>query len=125
MIIQKNHGKVVPNNSTPKETFKMVAKTMVNLEEVLADELRQMGALNVTPITRAVEFEGDMRMLYRANYCCRTALAILKPFAEFDANDEQELYDQVYKIRWEKILDVDCTFMIDSTTSGEVFTHSY
>ena len=125
MIIQKNHGKVVPAESTPKETFKMVAKTMVSLEEVLADELRELGALNVTPITRAVEFEGDMRLLYRANYCCRTALAILKPFAEFDANDEQELYDQVYKIRWEKILDVDCTFMIDSTTSGEVFTHSY
>ena len=103
----------------------MVAKTMVNLEEVLAEELRQLGALNVTPITRAVEFEGDMRLLYRANYCCRTALAILKPFAEFDANNEQELYDQVYKIRWEKILDVDCTFMIDSTTSGEIFTHSY
>ena len=125
MIIQKNHGKVVPTDSTPKETFKMVAKTMVNLEEVLAEELRQLGALNVTPITRAVEFEGDMRLLYRANYCCRTALAILKPFAEFDANNEQELYDQVYKIRWEKILDVDCTFMIDSTTSGEIFTHSY
>lgn len=125
MIIQKNHGKVVPTDNTPKERFKMVAKTMVNLEEVLAEELRQMGALNVTPITRAVEFEGDMRLLYRANYCCRTALAILKPFAEFDANNDQELYDQVYKIRWEKILDVDCTFMIDSTTSGEVFTHSY
>ena len=125
MIIQKNHGKVVPADNTPKERFKMVAKTMVNLEEVLAEELRQMGALNVTPITRAVEFEGDMRLLYRANYCCRTALAILKPFAEFDANNEQELYDQVYRIRWEKILDVDCTFMIDSTTSGEVFTHSY
>ena len=125
MIIQKNHGKVVPTDNTPKERFKMVAKTMVNLEEVLAEELRQMGALNVTPITRAVEFEGDMRLLYRANYCCRTALAILKPFAEFEANNEQELYDQVYKIRWEKILDVDCTFMIDSTTSGEIFTHSY
>lgn len=125
MIIQKNHGKVVPTDSTPKETFKMVAKTMVNLEEVLAEELRQLGALNVNPITRAVEFEGDMRLLYRANYCCRTALAILKPFAEFDANDDQELYDHVYKIRWEKILDVDGTFMIDSTTSGEVFTHSY
>ena len=125
MIIQKNHGKVVPVDNTPKERFKMVAKTMVNLEEVLAEELRQLGALNVNVITRAVEFEGDMRLLYRANYCCRTALAILKPFAEFDANNEQELYDQVYKIRWEKILDVDCTFMIDSTTSGEVFTHSY
>lgn len=103
----------------------MIAKTMVNLEEVLADELREMGAENIKVGARAVEFEGDMRLLYRANYCCRTALAILKPFAEFDANNDQELYDQVYKIRWEKILDVDGTFMIDSTTSGEVFTHSY
>ena len=116
---------MVPNESTAKEKFKMVAKTMVSLEEVLADELREMGAENVVVGNRAVEFEGDMRLLYRANYCCRTALAILKPFAEFDANDDQELYDQVYKIRWEKILDVDGTFMIDSTTSGEVFTHSY
>lgn len=125
MIIQKNRGRVVTDAATPREKFKMVAKTMVSLEEVLADELRQMGAENVQVLTRAVEFEGDMRLLYRANYCCRTALAILKPFAEFDANDDQELYDQVYKLRWEKILDCDGTFMIDSTTSGEVFTHSY
>ena len=106
MIIQKEHGKVVTGTPSQREKFKMVAKTMVNLEEVLADELRALGAENVTPITRAVEFEGDMRLLYRANYCCRTALAILKPFAEFDADDDQQLYDQVYRIRWEKIMDV-------------------
>ena len=125
MIIQKEHGKVVTPGTSPREKFKMVAKTMVSLEEVLADELTALGAENVVPLTRAVEFEGDMRLLYRVNYCCRTALAILKPFAEFEANNEQELYDQVYKIRWEKILDCDGTFMIDSTTSGEIFTHSY
>ena len=125
MIIQKKHGKVVSDSGTARETFKMVAKTMVSLEEVLADELRAMGAQNVEVGTRAVEFEGDMRLLYRANYTCRTALAILKPFAEFDADTDQELYDQVYRIRWEKIMDVDATFMIDSTTSGEIFTHSY
>ena len=124
MIIQKNNGKVVPQQSG-REKFKMVAKTMMGLEEVLAEELRECGAENIECLSRAVAFEGDMRLLYRANYVCRTALAILKPFAEFDANNEQELYNQVYKIRWEKILDVDCTFMIESTTSGEVFTHSY
>lgn len=124
MIIQKNNGKVVPQQSG-REKFKMVAKTMMGLEEVLAEELRECGAENIECMSRAVAFKGDMRLLYRANYVCRTALAILKPFAEFDANNEQELYDQVYKIRWEKILDVDCTFMIESTTSGEVFTHSY
>jgi putative N6-adenine-specific DNA methylase len=103
----------------------MVAKTMMGLEEVLAEELKECGAENIECINRAVTFEGDMRVLYRANYTCRTALAILKPFAEFEANNEQQLYDQVYQIKWEKILDVDCTFMIDSVTSGDIFTHSY
>jgi len=126
MIIQKNaEGKIVPTDNPNRDKFKMIAKTMFGLEEVLADELRACGADEVEPINRAVSFTGDMRTLYRANYTCRTALAILKPFAEFEANNEQELYDQVSRIKWEKILDVDGTFMIDSTTSGEIFTHSY
>ena len=125
MIIQKQNGKVVPVESAAREKFKMVAKTMMGLEEVLAEELRECGAENIECGARAVSFEGDMRVLYRANYTCRTALAILKPFAEFEANNEDELYDRVYQIKWEKIMDVDCTFMIDSTTSGEIFTHSY
>ncbi len=124
MIIQKTGGKVVPQQ-TGREKFKMIAKTMMGLEEVLAEELRECGAENIECINRAVTFEGDMRLLYRANYVCRTALAILKPFAEFTANNEKELYDQVYRIQWEKILDVDCTMMIESTTSGEIFTHTY
>ncbi|MBP5547787.1 MAG: RNA methyltransferase [Bacteroidales bacterium] len=125
MIIQKANGRTLTTEPKQGIEFKMIAKTMFGLEEILADELRQCGAKDVEPITRAVSFVGDMRVLYRANYTCRTALAILKPFAEFEANDEQELYDNVSKIKWEKIIDVDGTFMIDSTTSGEIFTHSY
>ncbi len=124
MIIQKENGKVVTAPASGQK-FNMVAKTMMGLEEILADELRAMGAEQIEILPRAVSFVGDMRLLYRANYTCRTALAILKPFAEFEANSDQELYDQVYRIKWEKILDVDCTFMIDSTTSGDIFTHSY
>ncbi|MCR4829495.1 MAG: class I SAM-dependent RNA methyltransferase [Bacteroidales bacterium] len=125
MIIQKEGGREIAHETRNTVKFKMIAKTMYGLEEVLADELRAMGAEEVECLTRAVSFVGDMTLLYRANYSCRTALAILKPFAEFEALDEQQLYDQVYKLKWEKIIDVDSTFMIDSTTSGEVFTHSY
>ncbi len=125
MIIQKQNGKVVPLEPANREKFQMIAKTMQGLEEVLADELREMGATDIELLSRAVSFRGDMHTLYRANYTCRTALAILKPFAEFDANDTDELYDKVYQIKWEKLMDVDCTFMIDSATSGDIFTHSY
>ena len=125
MILTKENGKVMPEGNVQGVKFKMIAKTMMGFEEVLADEIRQLGGTDIEILNRAVAFQGDMLTLYRANYCCRTALAILKPFAEFEANNDQELYDQVYNIRWEKILDVDCTFMIDSATSGEIFTHSY
>ena len=125
MIIQKEHGRTIATQPQSRAEFKMIAKTMHGMEELLADELRECGAHDIELLTRAVAFMGDMRVLYRANYTCRTALAILKPFAEFEANDEQELYDNVYRIKWEKILDVDGTFMIDSTATGDIFTHSY
>ncbi|MBR1517187.1 MAG: RNA methyltransferase [Bacteroidales bacterium] len=125
MIIVKENKKTSRPEASQQARFKMIGKTMFGLEETLADELRQCGATNIELLTRAVAFEGDMRVLYRANYTCRTALAILKPFAEFEANSPEELYDQVNRIAWEKLMDVDCTFMIDSTTSGEIFTHSY
>ena len=124
MIIIKEGNKTVEAKSNA-EKFKMIAKTMFGLEEVLANELRQLGAEDIIPLTRAVTFTGTMETLYKANYCCRTALAILKPFAEFEANNEQELYDNVYKIHWEQILDVDCTFFIESAANSNIFSNSY
>ena len=62
MIIQKNNGKVVPQQSG-REKFKMVAKTMMGLEEVLAEELRECGAENIECLSRAVAFEGDMAVV--------------------------------------------------------------
>jgi len=124
MIIVKDKNKVI-NEVSSSESFKMIAKTMYGLEEVLAEELRALGAKDVTPINRAVAFTGTMQTLYKANYACRTALAILKPFAEFEANNEQELYDNVYKIKWEQILDVDCKFFIESAANSKIFTNSY
>ena len=104
MIIIKSNKELQHVSSTAKP-FKMIGKTMFGLEEILAEELRAIGATDVQPINRAVAFMGTMETLYKANYCCRTALAILKPFAEFEANNEQELYDNVFKIKWEQILE--------------------
>ena len=73
----------------------MVAKTFKGLEEVLAEELRRIGAVNVDPGRRMVSFEGDLDTLYRANICCRTALCILKPIYKFIAKDADSLYEMV------------------------------
>lgn len=106
------------------ETFEMVAKTFQGLEDVLAEELRALGAQNVMPGKRMVGFSGDLEMLYKANMCCRTALRILKPFYKFKASNPDQLYERVKEYDWSDLLSLDKTFSIDSVTFGEEFSHS-
>ena len=106
------------------EKFDMVAKTFQGLEGVLADELRALGAEDVTEGRRMVAFTGNKAMLYRANFCCRTALRILKPFFKFRSTSADDLYEQVKDYDWHSIMDVKTTFAIDVTTFGDEFSHS-
>ena len=105
-------------------TFDMVAKTFRGLEEVLAEELRQLGAQDVMPGNRMVSFRGDKAMLYKANMWCRTALRILKPFYTFKASDPDTLYDRTKAFDWSSLMNADKTFSIDSTVYSEEFRNS-
>ena len=67
--------------------YPMIAKTMAELEDVLADELISLGATDVEMGTRMVSFTGDKALMYKANIHCRTALRILKPIHEFKAEE--------------------------------------
>ena len=106
------------------DKFEMVAKTFQGLENVLADELKALGAEDVEPGRRVVAFKGDKATMYRANFCCRTALRILKPIYKFHASNVDELYEEVKKYNWDKVLSVKRTFSIDSTVYSEDFRHS-
>ena len=107
-----------------KERFEMVAKTFQGLEDVLAEELKGLGAENVEIGRRMVSFEGDKEMLYKANLCCRTALRILKPVYKFIAGDTDSLYEMVKEFDWTQVLSLDKTFSIDSVVNSEDFSHS-
>lgn len=104
--------------------FEMVAKTFKGLENVLADELKQLGAENVEPGNRMVSFSGDLAMLYRANIGCRTALRILKPIYKFYAQDADDLYNAVKDFAWDEYMTPSQTFSIDATVFSENFRHS-
>lgn len=107
-----------------KQQFEMVAKTLQGLEDVLAQELRDLGAENVMPGRRMVSFEGDLAMMYKANVCCRTALSILKPIYKFIAKDAESLYEMVKEYDWSTVLSLDKTFSIDTVSHSNEFTHS-
>ena len=106
------------------EEFKIIAKTFQGLEEVLAKELIDLGANNVEMGRRMVAFTGDKEMLYKANFCTRTAVKVLKPIKEFKASDADEMYEVVKSIDWEQYMDVSNSFLVDSVIFSDDFRHS-
>ncbi|GLB53245.1 RNA methyltransferase [Neptunitalea chrysea] len=106
------------------QNFKMLAKTLYGLEDVLATELRNLGAMKVETGVRGVFFEGDKGFMYKANLSLRTALKILKPIETFSVRDENDLYDKVFAMHWDKLMNVNTTFAIHATLSDAIFNHS-
>jgi putative N6-adenine-specific DNA methylase len=107
-----------------KQLFEMVAKTLYGLEEILAEELIGLGANEVQIGRRIVSFEGDKELMYKANFCCRTALKILKPLVRFRAKNPDEVYEQIKQLDWLQYLAPKKTFAIDAVVYSETFTHS-
>lgn len=99
------------------------AKTFAGLEEVLAQELKELGASDVEVIKRGVTFRGDEALLYKANYLLRTAIRILKPIGVFEIKNEQQLYEKVQRIDWSEVFDVEQTFAIDANVFHSELTH--
>ena len=103
------------------EQFELIAKTFQGLEEVLAQELTELGANDVQIGRRMVSFSGDKEMMYRANFCLRTAVRILKPIKHFTAKDADDVYNAVRAINWSDYLDIDTTFSVDSVVYSQEF----
>ncbi len=107
-----------------ENNFKMVAKTMFGFEEILAKELRKLGAINIEQGIRSVSFEGDTGFMYKANLCLRTAIKIVKPIHSFTVMGEDDLYKKIYDFDWTDYLSPHTTFAIDTTINSDHFTHS-
>lgn len=106
------------------EIFEIIATTLFGLEEILAAELRELGAADIEVLSRAVRYKGDREMLYKSNLLLRTAVKVLKPIGTFYAANEQQLYDKIKKINWDEYFSYNKTFAIDGSTHSEIFTHS-
>ena len=104
--------------------FELIAKTFMGLEEVLAQELTQLGANNVKIGRRMVSFTGDKEMMYRANFQLHTAIRILKPIKHFRASSADDVYEAVKNIDWSKYIERGKTFSVDSVVYSEEFRNS-
>jgi len=112
--------KTADNNSN----FEMIAKTYHGLEDVLAKELLQLGAQDIKTLRRAVKFKGDIGFMYKANLSLRTAVRIIKPIKTFKVKNEEEFYNSIRSIDWEKHMSIDDKFAVDAFVNSSYFNHS-
>ncbi|MCX6261651.1 MAG: class I SAM-dependent RNA methyltransferase [Bacteroidia bacterium] len=104
--------------------MKLIAKTLYGLEKVLTNELIGLGAENVQPVNRAVVFEGDQYLLYKANYCLRTAMSVLVQIAEFRIRSSDDLYKNSLRVNWKEYLDPEHTFSVIPVVNSPIFHHT-
>ena len=107
------------------ENNEYIAKTFLGLEEVLAEEIKKLGADQTTVLNRAVKFQGDKALLYQANLHLHTALKILVPIRKFSCQNEDQLYQAVYEHPWEELFNLYNTFVIDGVVNSRLFKHSH
>lgn len=104
--------------------MKLIAKTLYGLENILAEELKSLGATETEIANRAVIFTGDKDLLYRVNYCSRTALSVLVQLAEFRIRSKEDLLKRGSEIEWDTIMDPDDTFSVVPVVNSPLFTHT-
>src|SRR5258708_21427158 len=105
----------------PERYFATCAR---GLEPVLANELRDLKAVNIEPGRGGVNFAGDQPLLYQANLWLRTAIRVLWPILQARVESPEELYDAVRSVDWARYLTPEHTLAVDCNVRDSRITHS-
>ena len=104
--------------------MQLTATTQFGLEELLAGELRDLGAEITHVGSRAVEFLGDQKLLYKTILWSRLSMRLLRPIATFAAPNEEGLYQGVAAVDWQDFIAPGHTFAITAVVNKSSFEHS-
>lgn len=104
--------------------MRLIAKTLYGLENVLAEELKILGAGEVQQANRAVMFSGNKELLYKANYTLRSALSVLVIISDFRIKTSDDLYKKTLGIDWSDMMDSDTTFSVVPVVNSKLFDHT-
>lgn len=122
---KRNSFKKSDNTSNINDgVLKITLKTLFGLEEVLQEELLELGYENSSLLNRAVQIEGTWKDVYFLNLHIRCSISILVEIAQFRIRNEDELYSKSLKIDWTQYFDVDKTFAVKGAVNSNFFNHT-
>jgi 23S rRNA (guanine2445-N2)-methyltransferase / 23S rRNA (guanine2069-N7)-methyltransferase len=104
--------------------MKFFAATPKGMEELLVEELKTLGAQNVTKARAGAMFEGSVETAYRACLWSRIANRVFLPLKTFPAATQEKLYAGVKSIKWSDHFTNDQTFAVDFASNQSQMTHT-
>ena len=109
---------------TYQKTKRYFAQLAQGMENLGAEELLELGARNVRPKFRGVDFEADHQDLYHIVYTTRLVSRVLAPLITFDCHSDKYLHKTAMKIPWPELFDLQRTFAISANVSNSNIRHS-
>lgn len=94
--------------------MEFVATCPARLEDLLAEELKDLGADKVRPLQGQVTFSGTLETGLRACVWSHLASRVIAVLARIAAKDSDELYGAFSALPWEEHLGSQTSFMVDA-----------
>lgn len=106
--------------------YSLFASTPKAMEDLLAAELKTLGAVNVKQTIAGVAFQGDLATAYRVCLWSRVASRILLVLASFPLKSQDDLYRGVQTIDWSKHFAADGSLAVSfSSKNSQVFGNTH
>ncbi len=115
-----------PTAQTPSQPAQraMFATAPHGVARLLADELAELGATDVTVAGAGVRFHGNPHTMYRVCLWSRLANRILLPVLRGKADSEDALYALVQSLDWSQHMAVGNTLAVDFFSSHSQVSHT-
>lgn len=118
-------------NTKSEQTFRadnaaltITVKTFFGLEEVLTEELEELGYTVTEKLNRAVQVKGTWKDVYFLNLRLRCAISVLVEIRKFKIKNEDELYKRCMEIDWTVYFSLDKSFAVKGAVFSDFFKHS-
>ncbi|KFE67705.1 THUMP domain-containing class I SAM-dependent RNA methyltransferase [Hyalangium minutum] len=106
------------------ERLALFATTARGTEDLLAEELRELGARRIRQDRGGVRFLASLDEALRVCLWSRIAMRVLYPLGEFEAHGAEGLYEAAASVPWEEHLTTENTFAVEATLKDSEHSHS-
>ncbi len=106
------------------ERLALFATTARGTEDLLAEELKELGARRIRQDRGGVRFLASLDEALSFCLWSRIAMRVLYPLGEFEAHGAEGLYEAAASVPWEEHLTPDVTFAVEATLKDSEHSHT-